>query len=119
FGPVYQFVAMLASLAMPLFFITGWMLYLKRRKQKKLTQAARQSLAGHYIDQNAKPWLITYATQTGVAEQLAWSTATSLQEAHQPVQVKSVQQLTEADLQQHEQILFVISTYGTGEAPDL
>ena len=54
-----------------------------------------------------------------VAEQLAWSTATSLQEAHQPVQVKSVQQLTEADLQQHEQILFVISTYGTGEAPDL
>ena len=66
FGPVYQFVAMLASLAMPLFFITGWMLYLKRRKQKKLTQAARQSLAGHYIDQNAKPWLITYATQTGL-----------------------------------------------------
>ncbi|MFK7304994.1 PepSY domain-containing protein [Acinetobacter baumannii] len=119
FGPVYQFVAMLASLAMPLFFVTGWMLYLKRRKQKKLTQAARQSLAGHYIDQNAKPWLITYATQTGGAEQLAWSTATSLQEAHQPVQVKSVQQLTEADLQQHEQILFVISTYGTGEAPDL
>ncbi|MDO7473378.1 PepSY domain-containing protein [Acinetobacter baumannii] len=119
FGPVYQFVAMLASLAMPLFFVTGWMLYLKRRKQKKLTQAARQSLTGHYIDQNAKPWLITYATQTGVAEQLAWSTATSLQEAHQPVQVKSVQQLTEADLQQHEQILFVISTYGTGEAPDL
>lgn len=119
FGPVYQFVAMLASLAMPLFFVTGWMLYLKRRKQKKLTQAARQSLAGHYIDQNAKRWLITYATQTGVAEQLAWSTATSLQEAHQPVQVKSVQQLTEADLQQHEQILFVISTYGTGEAPDL
>ncbi|MFX5539413.1 PepSY-associated TM helix domain-containing protein, partial [Acinetobacter baumannii] len=32
FGPVYQFVAMLASLAMPLFFVTGWMLYLKRRK---------------------------------------------------------------------------------------
>lgn len=105
FGPVYQFVAMLASLAMPLFFVTGWMLYLKRRKQKKLTQAARQSLAGHYIDENAKPWLITYATQTGVAEQLAWSTATSLQEAHQPVQVKSIQQLTEADLQEHEQIL--------------
>lgn len=119
FGPVYQFVAMLASLAMPLFFVTGWMLYLKRRKQKKLTQAARQSLAGHYIDPNAKPWLITYATQTGVAEQLAWSTATSLQEAHQPVQVKSIQHLTEADLEQHDQILFVISTYGTGEAPDL
>lgn len=119
FGPIYQFVAMLASLAMPLFFVTGWMLYLKRRKQKKLTQAARQALAGQYIDPNAKPWLITYATQTGVAEQLAWSTATSLQEAHQPVQVKPVQQLTQSDLEQHEQVLFVISTYGTGDAPDL
>ncbi|CAI3158556.1 Sulfite reductase [NADPH] flavoprotein alpha-component [Acinetobacter calcoaceticus] len=119
FGPIYQFVAMLASLAMPLFFVTGLMLYLKRRKQKKLTQAARQTLAGQYIDPNAKPWLITYATQTGVAEQLAWSTATSLQEAHQPVQVKPVQQLTQSDLEQHEQVLFVISTYGTGDAPDL
>ncbi|AQZ83008.1 hypothetical protein BUM88_16120 [Acinetobacter calcoaceticus] len=119
FGPIYQFVAMLASLAMPLFFITGLMLYLKRRKQKKLTQAARQSLAGQYIDPNAKPWLITYATQTGVAEQLAWSTATSLQEAHQPVLVKPVQQLIQSDLEQHEQVLFVISTYGTGDAPDL
>ena len=119
FGPIYQFAAMLASLAMPLFLVTGWMLYLKRRKQKKLTQAARQSLAGQYIDPNAKPWLITYATQTGVAEQLAWSTATSLQEAHQPVQVKPVQQLTQSDLEQHEQVLFVISTYGTGDAPDL
>ncbi|MDR6798009.1 sulfite reductase flavoprotein subunit alpha [Acinetobacter calcoaceticus] len=119
FGPIYQFVAMLASLAMPLFFVTGLMLYLKRRKQKKLTQAARQSLAGQYIDPNAKPWLITYATQTGVAEQLAWSTATSLQEAHQPVLVKPVQQLTQSDLEQYEQVLFVISTYGTGDAPDL
>ncbi|WP_426455175.1 PepSY domain-containing protein [Acinetobacter sp. KB005] len=119
FGPIYQFVAMLASLAMPLFFVTGLMLYVKRRKQKKLTQAARQSLAGQYIDPNAKPWLITYATQTGVAEQLAWSTATSLQEAHQPVLIKPVQQLTQSDLEQHEQVLFVISTYGTGDAPDL
>jgi sulfite reductase (NADPH) flavoprotein alpha-component len=34
FGDTYQFLAMLASLTMPLFFVTGWMLYLKRRKQK-------------------------------------------------------------------------------------
>ena len=119
FGSTYQFIAMLASLAMPLFFVTGWMLYLKRRKQKKLTQAARQSLNTQQIDPNAKPWLITYASQTGVAEQLAWRTATSLQEAQQPTTVKPIQQLTEQDLLQAEQMLFVISTYGTGEAPDL
>ncbi|WDZ50602.1 sulfite reductase flavoprotein subunit alpha [Acinetobacter vivianii] len=119
FGSTYQFIAMLASLSMPLFFVTGWMLYLKRRKQKKLTQAARQSLGTQQVDPNAQPWLITYASQTGVAEQLAWRTATSLQEAQQPTTVKPIQQLTEQDLLQAPQVLFVISTYGTGDAPDL
>lgn len=119
FGPIYQFFAMVASLLMPLFFITGWMLYLKRRKQKKLTLAARQGATAVDIDPNARPWLIAYATQTGVSEQLAWRTATALQQAHQPATVKAVQQLTLADLQQAEQVLFIASTYGTGEAPDL
>ena len=119
FGPIYQFFAMVASLLMPLFFVTGWMLYLKRRKQKKLTLAARQGATAVDIDPNAKSWLITYATQTGVSEQLAWRTATALQQAHQPATVKAVQQLTLADLQQAEQVLFIASTYGTGEAPDL
>ncbi|MCU4377668.1 sulfite reductase flavoprotein subunit alpha [Acinetobacter haemolyticus] len=119
FGSTYQFIAMLASLTMPLFFVTGWMLYLKRRKQKKLTQSAHQTLINQQIDPNATPWLISYASQTGVAEQLAWRTATSLQEAQQPTTVKPIQQLTEQDLQQAQQVLFVVSTYGTGEAPDL
>lgn len=119
FGPIYQFFAMVASLLMPLFFITGWMLYLKRRKQKKLTLAARQGTTALPLDPDAEPWLITYASQTGVSEQLAWRTATALQEARQPVSVKAVQQLSLSDLQQAEQVLFVASTYGTGEAPDL
>jgi sulfite reductase (NADPH) flavoprotein alpha-component len=114
FGPVYQFFAMVASLLMPLFFVTGWMLYLKRRKQKKLTQAARNSASAVTVDPNAKPWLIAYATQTGVAEQLAWRTATSLQEARQPVTVKPVQQLSLEDLQSVEQVLFVAKNWYTG-----
>ena len=119
FGDTYQLLAMLASLTMPLFFVTGWMLYLKRRKQKKLTLAVRNTIGSQVIDPNAKPWLITYASQTGVAEQLAWRTATSLQEAQQATIVKPLQQLTERELQQAELVLFVVSTYGTGEAPDL
>lgn len=119
FGPIYQFLVMIAALLMPLFFVTGWMLYLKRRKQKKLTLAARQGATALPLDPNAKPWLIAYASQTGVSEQLAWRTATALQEARQPVSVKAVQQLSLEDLQQAEQVLFVASTYGTGEAPDL
>lgn len=119
FGSVYQFMAMLASLAMPLFFITGWMLYLKRRKQKQLTQAARQGANSHALDANQKPWLIAYATQTGVSEQLAWRTASSLQEAQLATQVKAVQDLKPEDLHNAEHVLFIASTYGTGEAPDL
>lgn len=120
FGPVWHFMAMLSSLAMPLFFVTGWMLYLKRRKQKKLTQEARNALTPIVsTNPNATPWLIIYATQTGTAEQLAWRTATSLQEAHQAVTVQSIQKTTLADLQQANQVLFIASTYGTGEAPDL
>lgn len=119
FGPVVQFLVMLAALSMPLFFVTGWMLYLKRRKQKKLTLAAKNGHAILQADPNAKCWLICYASQTGIAEQLAWRTSSSLQEAGHAVQVKSVQQLSHDDLQQATQILFVASTYGTGEAPDL
>ena len=119
FGPVYQFLAMLAALMMPLFFVTGWMLYLKRRKQKRLTLAARQNQTQFNIDPNAEHWLIVYSSQTGTAEQLAWRTATSLQEAHQPVTVKAIQELQIADLKNNTQILFVASTYGTGDAPDL
>lgn len=119
FGPVFQFIVMLAALAMPLFFITGWLLYLKRRKQKKLTLAARNTASGFQIDPSATPWLIVYASQTGVSEQLAWRTATSLQEAHQPATVKAIQHLTSDELVQAKQVLFIVSTYGTGEAPDL
>ena len=86
---------------------------------EKLTLAARQGATALPLDPNAKPWLIAYASQTGVSEQLAWRTATALQEARQPVTVKAVQQLSLEDLQQAEQVLFVASTYGTGEAPDL
>ncbi|NHB57632.1 hypothetical protein G9F32_06240 [Acinetobacter sp. 194] len=119
FGPIYQFFAMLAALSMPLFFVTGWMLYLKRRKQKKLTQAARGNVLNAENSADATPWLITYATQTGVSEQVAWNTATSLQQVGQPVTVKAIQHLTEDDFKQSQRMLFVVSTYGTGTAPDL
>lgn len=117
FGPVWQFLTMLAALAMPLFFVTGWMLYLKRRKQKKLTKAAQGTLAvNNSPDQ--KPWLIVYASQTGFAEQIAWRTAHSLQHANIPAQVLAIDKLKPADLAQAETALFVSSTYGQGEPPD-
>lgn len=121
FGGIYQFFAMLASLAMPLFFITGWMLYIKRREQKILAEQAKQALSTpiQVTDGEKVDWFIVYATQSGTAEQLAWQTASSLQNAGQTINVKSMQQLTLEDLQQQNRILAIASTFGTGEAPDL
>lgn len=116
FGPIWQFLTMLAALSMPLFFITGWMLYLKRRKQKKLTKA--EQLIAPTLQSDQAPWLIVYASQTGFAEQLAWRTAQSLQQVNIPAQVISLDKLTIDQLQTAEKALFVLSTYGQGEAPD-
>lgn len=118
-GGAYQFVAMLASLAMPLFFITGWMLYLKRRKQKRLTREAKQGSNVVNLDPNAESWTILYASQTGTAEQIAYNTSTALQQAGRPTQVKALKDVSVTDIQQAERVLFVASTYGTGDAPDL
>lgn len=115
FGPVWQFLTMLAALAMPLFFVTGWLLYLKRRKQKKLTKAAQLDVTAP-SDQPA--WLIVYASQTGYAEQLAWRTAHSLHLAGIAARVLGLDKLTASDLANTEQALFVVSTYGQGEPPD-
>lgn len=118
-GPIYQFFAMLASLAMPLFFVTGWMLYLKRRKQKKLTNAARQQSNVVHLDANAEPWTILYASQTGTAEQIAYNTSSALQQAGVPAQVKALKDCSSDDIRDHQRVLFIVSTYGTGDAPDL
>lgn len=118
FGPIIHFLFMLAALLMPLFFITGTLLYLKRRKQKRLVLAARNAELIVQADHHATNWLIIYASQTGTAEQLAWSTANSLKQAKQAVEVSSIQKIKAKDLLHAENILFIASTYGTGEAPD-
>jgi sulfite reductase (NADPH) flavoprotein alpha-component len=116
FGPVWQFLTMLAALSMPLFFITGWMLYLKRRKQKQLTLAAQQ--LARLDNANQSPWLVVYASQTGFAEQVAWRTAQSLQQANIPAQVISMEKLAIDQLRTASIALFIVSTYGQGEPPD-
>lgn len=116
FGSTYQFIAMITSLIMPLFFITGWMLYLKRRKQKKLTQSLRSPFSPY--PPSIDSWLIVYASQTGLAEQYAWTTAKNLQSHDLVVDVQSIQQVTLKNLQHAKHVLFIVSTYGMGDAPD-
>jgi len=116
FGIVGRIVMTVASLMMPLFFITGWLLYLDRRRKKREIKTARTGLMQGSGD--ASSWLIGFASQSGFAEQLAWQTAGQLQAAGLPVRVQRLAELTEEELGQSQNALFVVSTFGDGEAPD-
>ncbi|WP_133752767.1 sulfite reductase flavoprotein subunit alpha [Pseudomonas sp. LP_7_YM] len=115
-----RIVITVAALLMPLFFITGWLLYLDRRRKKRQVRAARwevTSAAGAHGNPGPA-WLIGFASQSGFAEQLAWQTAGQLQSAGLPVRVQRLADMTEQDLHQSRHALFVVSTFGEGEAPD-
>ena len=117
FGLPGRIIVMLSSLAMVVFFVTGWMLYLDRRRKKRQVRASRLPITLAASDAQA-PWLIAFASQSGFAEQLAWRAAAQLQAAGMAVQVRPLGQLDAASLQQAGKALFVLSTFGDGEAPD-
>lgn len=106
FGSLWHFFAMLSALSMPIFFITGIMSYLKRRKQRP-----------HSNNPDVAPWVVVYASQTGNAERLAWQTTQQLQSAKLNVKTIPLHKLSTIDLK-NTQLLFIVSTYATGEAPD-
>lgn len=116
FGWTGRIILTISSLLMPLFFITGWLLYLDRRRKKRQVRDARQSLSANHSD--APAWLIGFASQSGFAEQLALQTAGQLQAAGLPVKVQPLGSVSQDDLSQSENALFVVSTFGDGEAPD-
>jgi len=116
FGLIGRIILTISALCMPLFFITGWLLYLDRRRKKRQVRDARQGLVANSSD--APAWLIGFASQSGFAEQLAWQTAGQLQAAGLPVKVQPLGSVSRDDLSQSHHALFVVSTFGDGEAPD-
>ena len=116
FGLVGRIIMTVSALCMPLFFITGWLLYLDRRRKKRQVRDARRGLGANHSD--APAWLIGFASQSGFAEQLAWQTAGQLQAAGMPVNVQPLGNVSQDDLTRSENALFVVSTFGDGEAPD-
>lgn len=115
FGLPGRILVMLASAAMPLFFITGWLLYLDRRRKQRAAKASRGVLGA---SSGGDGWLVAFASQSGFAEQLAWQTAGQLQAAGLAVSVQPLGKLNEQMLRQAQNALFVVSTFGDGEAPD-
>ena len=116
FGLPGRIVLLLASLTMPLFAITGWQLYLDRRRKHRATLLARGAVQPN--SGRAEEWLIGFASQSGFAEQLAWQAAGQLQAAGLAVNVQPLAKLSEPMLRQSNNALFVVSTFGDGEAPD-
>ncbi|EJN09961.1 sulfite reductase flavoprotein subunit alpha [Herbaspirillum sp. YR522] len=133
FGLPGRIIMTIASLMMPLFGITGWMLYLDRRRKKKALRAERESLqpdppaspVGVATDvvaavpaAPAATCLVAYASQTGQAERVALQTAALLRQSGVAVTLQSLARLTPEKLRHHQRILFIVSTFGQGDAPD-
>jgi sulfite reductase (NADPH) flavoprotein alpha-component len=120
YGITGQIIVFIAALALPGFGITGWMLYLDRRRQKRSARAERAQLAAQAPAGGNRDdvVLVAYASQTGQAERLALQSAAALQAAGVSVDVQSLEHLTPRRLRDYRRALFVASSFGDGEAPD-
>ncbi|UGQ45046.1 sulfite reductase subunit alpha [Massilia endophytica] len=78
----------------------------------------RRKRAAARADAAPGGWLLAYASQTGNAEDLARQTAATLRLAGIAVQTMELSTLDEAALRGAERALFIVSTYGEGNAPD-
>lgn len=116
FGLPGRIVMLLTSLTMPLFTVTGFLLYLSRRRRKR---EARALDAATTMEGGSAAILIAFASQTGTAEIRARNAALALSHGGVRAQVLLVGKLTPEVLKAAGQILFVVSTYGEGEPPDM
>lgn len=121
FGLPGRIIMTLAALLMPLFGITGWMLYLDRRRKKKAIRTQRAVLISP-ADMSAAPQpeevLLAYASQSGHAERLALQYAAMLQRAGVAIRVRSLGTLKLTELASFRRALYIVSTFGEGGPPD-
>lgn len=69
--------------------------------------------------QEVRGILVVHASQTGFATELAERTAAALKDGGLPVDLRSLDQLTLTHLSEASQALFIASTTGEGDAPDV
>ena len=125
FGLPGRIAMMLASLMLPVFSITGWLLYLDRRRKKKSVREQRSQMARRPgVAGSGKPGaregvLVAFASQSGTAERFALRSAAVLEAGGVPVTVRSVASLDAEQLRHHRRALIVASTFGEGDPPDM
>ncbi|RZI75452.1 MAG: oxidoreductase [Variovorax sp.] len=86
----------------------------RERRRHAVRSAAANELAGD----GAPPALVSFASQTGQAEALAWQTARGLHALGTPVRVLALNALDAGTLRTTRRAIFIASTYGEGDAPD-
>jgi len=117
-------VFMLAACMLPLFCITGYLLYLDRRRKKSATRQLQETLpsrgnpAGDPPGGKAGEVLIAFASQSGTAEQIAWASANELIRGGRAARVAPLSALDVPQIKQAKTLLVVASTFGAGEPPD-
>jgi sulfite reductase (NADPH) flavoprotein alpha-component len=131
FGLPGRIAMTLASLMLPVFAVTGWLLYLDRRRKKRSVREERAllatrtgalpaSTASARSDPGAQEGvLVAFASQSGTAERFALRTAAVLEAGGVPVTVRSVARLDADQLRRHRRALVVASSFGEGEPPDM
>ncbi|HVQ04400.1 MAG TPA: sulfite reductase subunit alpha [Burkholderiaceae bacterium] len=107
------FAAVCVLLAYALLCAHAWR---AERRRREHASAARDAL--HTPTPERAPVLVAYASQTGFAEQIAWQSADLLHKAGLAVQLLPVADLRGAQLRDAQRALFIVSTYGEGDAPD-
>ncbi|MCP8891520.1 PepSY domain-containing protein [Sphingomonas faeni] len=110
FGLPGRIALFLTSLTMPLFTVTGLLLYLARRRNKRALAAVTPS--GQTEDGTGV--LVVHASQTGTAERLARLSAAAFPQAT----VRAMAAVSPADMRAAGTVLFVVATYGEGDPPD-
>ena len=115
-----RIVMLLSSLGLALFAVTGWMLYLGRRRTQRAVREERMRLGPALRPDvsGAEPVLLTFASQTGQAERIALQTAAALQSAGVAVVLQPLVRLSVDALRRYRKVLLVASTFGDGDPPD-
>jgi sulfite reductase (NADPH) flavoprotein alpha-component len=117
FGMAGRIALLLTSLTMPLFTVTGYLLYLSRRRRKRAAQALAR--AGVASAPGTDTLLIVFASQTGSAEIMARDAAAGLAKGGVAAQVLPIDKLTPERLATARRMILVASTYGEGDPPDM
>jgi sulfite reductase (NADPH) flavoprotein alpha-component len=116
FGIAGIVIFMFAGLMVPFFCITGYLLYLDRRRKQAGTRAVRLATPAQLASEG--DILIAFASQSGTAERIAWQSANELIRGGRNVRVERLAALDVPQIKRAKTLLVVASTFGSGEPPD-